>query len=89
MSKGFWKGMKYSFLGAIPLNLLLILAFNILQKLGVIHTEVTNPAFIIGVYTIVFLIYIVAVIFYFKRQSSENLEKLKKDVEGITGRKLT
>lgn len=88
MSKGFWKGVVYSFLGAIPLNLLLILAFNILQRLGIIHTEGNNLIIFFGVYTGVFLVYILAVIFYFKRQSSENMEKLKRDVEEITGRNL-
>lgn len=89
MNKGFWKGAGYSFFVGSSLNLLLVLAFNILQKIGIIHTGDNNPSLILGIYAIVLLIYALAAIFYFKRQSSENLEKLKKEVENVTGRKLT
>lgn len=89
MSKGFWKGAGYSFLVGSFLNLLLIFAFNILRNMGIIHTEENNPFLILGVYAVVLLIYTLAAIFYFRRQSSENLEKLKEEVENVTGRKLS
>lgn len=88
MTKGFWKGFGYSFLAGSFLNLLLVVAFNILQKMGIIHTGANNPFLILGIYAIVLLIYIITAKFYFKQQSSKNLEKLKKEVENVTGRKL-
>lgn len=88
MSKGFWKGAGYSFFVASLLNLLLVGAFNVLQKIGIIHSRENNPFVILGVYAIGLLIYTLAAIFYFRQQSSENLEKLKKEVENVTGRKL-
>ncbi len=88
MNKGFWKGLGYSFLAGSFLNLLLVFAFKILQKIGIIHTEENNPFLILGVYAVVLLIYTLVAVFYSKRQSSENLEKLKKEVENVTGKKI-
>lgn len=88
MSKDFWKGAGYSFLVGSFLNLLLVFAFNILQKIGIIHVGENNPSLIPAVYAVVLLIYTLAAMFYFKRQSSENLKKLKREVENVTGRKL-
>lgn len=87
MSKDFWKGVGYSFLAGSFLNLLLISTFNILQKIGIIHTQENNPFLILGIYAVVLLTYILAAIFYSKRQSSENLEKLKREIENVTGKK--
>lgn len=89
MSKGFWKGFGYSFAAGSFLNLLLFVAFNILQRMGIIQTGANNPFLILGVYAVVLLIYIIKTRFYLKQQSEKNLEKLKKEVENITGRNLT
>ncbi len=62
--------------------------FWALQNLGLIKPG-ENPALIIGIYALVFLIYYILVAIYFRRNSAKNLEKLKKEVEEITGKKLT
>ncbi len=87
MNKGFWKSLIYGFAGTIPLYLILNMTFWILQSLGVIQPG-ENPALVIGTYAIVVLIYFILIVVYFRNQSSKNLEKLKKDVEQITGKRL-
>lgn len=88
MNKGFWKGLSFSFSIGTLLNLLLYVVAYILQKSGFIKNKENNFLFIVLIYAAVFTIYFLATKRYFKHQSEENLEKLKKDVEKITGRKL-
>ncbi len=88
MNKGFWKGLIYGFIGTLPLYLMLNGAFWILQNLGIIQPG-KNPILIILIYVIVIVVYFIWVIVYFRRQSSKNLEKLKEEVEEITGKKLS
>lgn len=88
MNKGFWKGLIYGFVGTIPLYLILNVAFWILQNLGILEPG-KNPTLVIVAYAVVILIYFILILLYFRNQSSQNLEKLKKEVEQITGRKLS
>lgn len=87
MNKTFIKYALFGFLGSIPLNLLLIGTFGILSRLGILN-DANRVVLFFAVYAIEIPLYMLIVHLYLKAQSEKNLEKLKKDVEKITGKKL-
>lgn len=83
------KGLLWGYLGTLPLTFLLKIIFGGLESAGILHTSSNNSAFIIGIYIVVLIVYSIFVYLYLKRQSTKNLEKLKKGVEEVTGKKLS
>lgn len=87
MNRTFIKYLLFGFLGTLPLNYLLFGTFDILTKLGIPNSSNRVALFFI-VYAVEIPLYMLIVYLYFKKSSEKNLEKLKKDVEEITGKKL-
>lgn len=87
MNKAFIQYLLFGFLGSVPLNLLLFWTFDILSRLGIPNDSNRVLLFFV-VYLIEIPLYMLIIHFYLKAQSEKNLEKLKKDVEQITGKKL-
>ena len=88
MNKGFWKGLRNSFIATFPLYLMLNGVFWIIQKMGLVK-EGMNIGLFIGLYAIVILSYLILAKMYFRKKSANNLQKLKREVEEVTGKKLT
>jgi hypothetical protein len=88
MNKTSWKYLGFGVIGIIPLHLLLYLSFSIFKGLEIIQDFNTNPILIIAIYGIILILYAVIVYFYFKFLSNQNLNKLKKSVENVTGKKV-
>lgn len=86
MNKTFIKYLLFGFLGTVPLNFLLFWTFDILFRLGIPNDSNRVLLFFV-VYLIEIPLYMLIIHFYLKAQSEKNLEKLKKDVEQITGKK--
>lgn len=89
MGQGFWRGLGYSFVVGSILNFLLVVGFNIFQRLGVIQAGANNLFPVLGVYGVALLVYALSAVFYFKYRSAKNLEKLKQKVDSITSFKTT
>lgn len=87
MNSTFIKYLLLGFLGTLPLNFLLFWTFDILSRLGIPNDSNRVLLFFV-VYLIELPLYMLIIHFYLKAQSEKNLEKLKKDVEQITGKKL-
>ncbi|MEK7616440.1 MAG: hypothetical protein AAB414_00090 [Patescibacteria group bacterium] len=88
MNKGFWKGLRNSFIATFPLYLMLNGVFWIIQKMGLVK-EGMNIGLFIGLYAVVILSYLILAKMYFRKKSANNLQKLKREVEEVTGKKLT
>lgn len=87
MNKTFIKYAVFGFLGSIPLNVLLVTTFDVLTRLG-IPNDSNKVTLFFAVYAIEIPLYMFIVHLHLKALSEKNLEKLKKDVELITGKKL-
>lgn len=62
--------------------------FWIIQKMGLVK-EGMNIGLFIGLYAVVILSYLILAKMYFRKKSANNLQKLKREVEEVTGKKLT
>lgn len=89
MNKNFIKYSIFGFLGSVPLNLLLFGTFDILTKLGIPNKLGNNVGLVLLVYAIEVPLYMLFVYLYLRAQSEKNLEKLNREVEKITGKKLS